>query len=174
LSGYYEPVTDVGELHAGRACAAAQALLPTSDLNWLLHRAAQRFGEAMDAAAKRHGLGIRAQLVLSALVNEPGRTQLALAADLGLDKTTMTTVLDKLERDGHVVRRPDPADRRVRIPEITAAGHRLQQQVLPEVRGVEAELLALLTPQQQEDLRASLTRLATAPVDSGPPPGSCL
>src|SRR5438477_11064796 len=99
-------------------CAAARTLLRTSDLNWLLHRAARRLGEALDSVAQQHGVGIRGQLVLTALIEEPGRTQLALGAALGLDKTTLTSTLDKLEQAELVVRRPDPQDRRVRIPEV--------------------------------------------------------
>lgn len=150
----------------------ARSLLQTSDLNWLLHRAAQRFGEAMERVAHEHGVGVRGHLVLSALTDAPGRTQLALGTALGLDKTTLTTVLDKLERHGLVVRRPDPADRRVRIPEITAAGREAQARVTPALRKAEAELLSTLSPEEREMLRTILGKFA----DHGacPPAGSCI
>jgi MarR family transcriptional regulator, organic hydroperoxide resistance regulator len=156
-------------------CAVARELLQTSDLNWLLHRAAQRLGEAVNNAARHHGIDMRAQLVLTALMQEPGRTQLALAAALALDKTTLTAMLDKLERSGLVVRKPDPADRRVRIPEITEAGRAVQTQVAPAVRQVEVDVLRSLSPQQRDDLRDILRELVHTPAEHDSlPGGSCL
>lgn len=160
------------EVETSETCAIARSLMQTSDLNWLLHRAAQRFGEAMDRAAQRHGVGVRGHLVLSALADTPGRTQLALGAALGLDKTTLTTVLDKLERHGLVVRKPDPADRRARIPEITEAGRRMHAKVAPAIQAVEGELLHALSAEERETLRTILGKFA----DPGPcpPAGSCI
>jgi DNA-binding MarR family transcriptional regulator len=157
------------------ACAAARQVLRPSDLNWLLHRAAQRVGDAMESAAVRHGIGIRGHLVLSALRGQPGRTQLALGADLGLDKTTLTTVLDKLEGAGLVRRQPDPSDRRVRIPTITEAGAKLQERVDHDVHLVEQELLATLDAQQRRMLEDYLRRIIDAETRGCEPPGgSCM
>src|ERR1700689_2249094 len=91
-----------------------------ADLTWLLHRAAQRMRVALDQVARAQGLsGVRDWIVLSALIAGPGGTQLALGHALGLDKTTLTSLLDRLETDGLVVRSLDPHDRRARIPEVT-------------------------------------------------------
>ena len=77
---------------------------PPADLTWLLHRAAQRMRAALDQVARTCGLaGVRDWIVLAALTAEPGRTQLALAHDLGLDKTTLTSLLDRLEAGGLVI-----------------------------------------------------------------------
>jgi DNA-binding MarR family transcriptional regulator len=162
-------------------CDAHREPTLPSDVNWLLHRAAQRFGDALEVEAKRHGVGLRGQLVLSALVIESGRTQLALGADLSLDKTTLTTVLDKLERDGLVRRRPDPADRRVRIPEVTEAGVALQRTVASAIGEVESDMLGCLDTGEQKALEAALRRV----IDHDPggglgrggvhrPGGSCM
>ena len=50
---------------------------------------------------------------------KPNLTQGELEKELELDKTTLMSQLDRLERMGLVVRRSDPRDRRARIPEIT-------------------------------------------------------
>jgi len=168
---YDDDVTEVNTA-AVHPCDAAHELLPTSDLHWLLHRAAQRFREAMDAAVAPHGVGsMRAYLVLAALIREPGRTQLGLGAALGLDKTTLTAVLDRLERQELIARRPDPADRRVRIPEITESGRRAHAEVQPSVRAAECELLGMLDRPEQDVLRAILGKLVAGP---GAPAGSCI
>lgn len=159
----------------GARCPAAAAFGQTPDLNWLLHRAAQHFGEAMGAATRRYGIGIRGHIVLTALAQVPGRPQLALGAALGLDKTTLTTVLDRLESDGLVVRRPDPRDRRVRIPEVTDAGRELQEQVASALREVEHHLLRPLREDQRTVLRSALWSLVKDCADgSSSLGGSCI
>ena len=147
-----------------------------ADLTWLLHRAAQRMRAALDQVARAQGLsGVREWIVLSALIAEPGRTQLALGHALGLDKTTLTSLLDRLETDGLIVRRLDAHDRRARIPEITTAGRRIQARVTRARDHAEAELLNAVTAHEQRLLRELLTRLAASQSgDCLPAVGSCI
>jgi DNA-binding MarR family transcriptional regulator len=79
--------------------------------------------------AEKHGIQLRDYIVLSALDKTPDLTQAELGKALGLDKTTLMSQLDRLERMGLVVRRTDPRDRRARIPEITKAGNALRAKV---------------------------------------------
>ncbi len=168
-----EDVEEQPEVSA-ETCRAAGRVFGELDVNWLLHRVAQRFGEAVNAEALRHGVGMRGQLVLSALCREGGRTQLALGAALALDKTTLTTVLDKLEADGLIRRLPDPRDRRVRIPEITDAGRRVQRTVADASRGVTDAQLSVLEPAERKTFEESLRRLVEGCPEAGPPGGSCM
>lgn len=166
----------MGEQHESMSpCDAARVVCNELDVNWLVHRVAQRFGEAVEAETNRHGIGMRGQLVLAALSQEGGRTQLALGSALALDKTTLTTVLDKLESAGLVRRLPDPKDRRVRIPEITAAGRRLAAEVAEAIRGVTDQQLAVLSADERKMFEESLRRLVEGcPSDAGQPGGSCM
>jgi DNA-binding MarR family transcriptional regulator len=52
------------------------------------------------------------------------RTQAALAAEIGADKTRIIAVLDQLQRDGLITRDADPTDRRVNLLSLTAEGRR--------------------------------------------------
>jgi MarR family transcriptional regulator, organic hydroperoxide resistance regulator len=150
-----------GGVHADAVNAPGTAVSPT-DLTWLLHRAAQRMRAALDEVARAHGLaGVRDWIVLSALIADPHRTQLALAQALGLDKTTLTSLLDRLEADGLVVRSLDPHDRRARIPELTDTGRLVQAQVTGARDHAEAELLGAFSADEQRLLRGLLTRLAS-------------
>lgn len=45
-----------------------------------------------------------------------------LADQLGYDRSTVTDMCDRLERDGLVVRAPDPVDRRTRVVDLTDQG----------------------------------------------------
>jgi DNA-binding MarR family transcriptional regulator len=147
-------------MHAEPSAETDTTTHPT-DLTWLLHRAAQRMRAALDQVAQAQGLtGVRDWIVLSALIAGPGRTQLALGHALGLDKTTLTSLLDRLETDGLVVRSLDPHDRRARIPEVTSVGRRIHTRVSRARDNTEAELLKAFSLQELHLLRDLLTRLA--------------
>lgn len=142
-------------------------------LNWLLHRAAQKLGAVAQEAAARHGATTRGQLVLTALSSEEClRTQLALGHALGLDKTTLTAELDRLERAGLIVRKPDPNDRRVRLPVITEPGRAVQSEVEKLHVEVEHEFTSGLDPREARTLWMLLERLIAS--DHRPDSGSCL
>ncbi|WP_367131607.1 MarR family winged helix-turn-helix transcriptional regulator [Saccharothrix sp. HUAS TT1] len=141
-------------------------------LNWMVHRVAQKLGAVSQEAAGRHGITTRGQIVLTALVSDFQPTQLALGHALGLDKTTLTAELDRLERAGLIVRKPDPNDRRVRVPAITEQGRVVQAEVARLHAEVEREFTAELTPDEEHALRTLLGRLVA--VDHGPDSGSCL
>jgi len=141
-----------------------------SEITWLLHRAAQRMRTATGEQAETHGLQLRDYIVLSALDKTPDLTQVELAKALGLDKTTLMSQLDRLERTGLVVRRPDPRDRRARIPEITEAGNVLRAEVASACTGVEA---AAVTGFSDEEVR-TFRRMLFAIIGDSQDPGSCL
>ncbi len=145
------------------------------DLNWLLHRVGGGLGAALDQVARAHGAGIRGYLVLKALAAAPPVTQLVLGQRLGLDKTAVTAVLDALEAQGWVVRRPAPHDRRARISEATPAGREWVERVAPEMERVQAEVLADLSHEQREQLLRLLQALVLGSFASAAPPsGSCV
>ncbi|MFI5958962.1 MarR family winged helix-turn-helix transcriptional regulator [Cryptosporangium sp. NPDC051539] len=141
-----------------------------SEITWLLHRAAQHLRGVTGDVAERHGLGLRDYIVLSALDKSPGLTQSDLSRSLGLDKTTLMSQLDRLERRGLVVRHSAPGDRRLRIPVITAAGETLRATVADACAEVEAAVLSPFSPQQVQDLR----RLLVTIIGDAQDRGSCL
>ena len=131
------------------------------DLTWLFHRSAQRLRATLDAVCRRQGLSdARDWIVLTALVHEPGRTQFSLSLDLGLDKTTLTALIDRLEAKHLVIRRPVPDDRRARMPEITAQGKAVQAEIAQGRDAAEAELLSNFTESERGLLRELISRIA--------------
>jgi DNA-binding MarR family transcriptional regulator len=164
-----------GDVDLARTCATVGEPEEPFDLNWLLHRAAQRIGDAVHTEAVRHGLSMRGLLILTGLISYPGRTQLALGSALGVDKTTLTAELDKLERDGLIVRRPDPQDRRVRIPEVTEQGAARRGLVAEQARRVENDVLSGLSAAEREALRELLGRIVFDKCfDGQKSSGSCM
>lgn len=59
----------------------------------------------------------------------PGISQVELSAALGMDSATMVGVIDRLEKDGRVIRKPSSIDRRRRELHLTPAGVKLLQKV---------------------------------------------
>ena len=141
-----------------------------SEITWLLHRAAQRLRSATGEQAEKHGIQLRDYIVLSALDKTPNLTQVELAKALGLDKTTLMSQLDRLERTGLVVRHSDPRDRRARIPEITEAGNTLRAEVASACSRVEAATLNGFSQDQVQLFRQMLFSIIGDSEDRG----SCL
>lgn len=120
--------------------------------------------------ADKHGLQLRDYIVLSALAMTANLTQGELGKALGLDKTTLMSQLDRLERTGLVVRRSDPRDRRARIPEITEAGNALRAIVASACTSVEAAVLNDFSQDQVNVFRRMLFEIIGDSEDRG----SCL
>lgn len=141
-----------------------------SDLTWLLHRAAQHHRVVTSEQAESIGLQMREYIILGALGTVADMTQAELGKAIGLDKTTLTSQLDRLEKRGLVERRQHPRDRRVRIPVITPAGSALCARVSEACTAAESEVLAGFDAAQVETFRQMLV----AVIGEGEDPGSCL
>ncbi len=86
---------------------------------------------------------------------------------------TMTATLDVLERRGWVVRRPNPADRRSVLVEITEAGRGVTDRYLPGIRTVEREVMGALTARERAELLRLLEKVlrrAAEVADAAPAP----
>jgi DNA-binding MarR family transcriptional regulator len=104
----------------------------------------------------RHGVTMWAYIVLTALRDRPMRTQAALAASIGADKTRLIPVLDELQRRDLIEREPDPADRRMRLVRLTAAGRGLQRAIQADIRAEEDVMLADLAAHDRQIFLAAL------------------
>jgi len=84
---------------------------------------------------------------------------------------TMTATLDLLEDRGWVVRRPNPADRRSVLVEVTEDGRVAADQLLPGIRRVEREVMGGLTDRERAQLLRLLAKVLerAADVAAAPP-----
>ncbi len=99
---------------------------------------------------------------IEALVRRGPLTLNELAAELYLDKSTTSRVVDALQRKGYVERRPHPEDRRALLLEPTAAGHALHRQIEQDILEEERRLLADFDPEVRQAMTRLLARLARA------------
>jgi DNA-binding MarR family transcriptional regulator len=70
-----------------------------------------------------------------------------LAEMLACDRSNITALVDRLEQAGLVLRRVDPADRRIKTLVVTEAGRRVQQQIHEAFTACD-EVLAKLSDSQ--------------------------
>jgi DNA-binding MarR family transcriptional regulator len=128
----------------------------------MVARLARALIEAERPILAAHELPMWGYIVLSALRDEPMRTQAALARSIGADKTRIIGVLDDLQERGLIEREPDPADRRVRLLRLTAAGRRLHGTVQSAIRRQEEQLLGELSAADQKVFLRVLQQLDPA------------
>ena len=106
-----------------------------------------------------HGLTMWGYVVLLALDQSPMRTQAALAEAIGADKTRIIPTLDGLQAQGHIERRPDPDDRRVRLLAITQSGRMVKDAVQAEIQRGEERWLGELGADERRTFLDVLQRL---------------
>jgi DNA-binding MarR family transcriptional regulator len=103
--------------------------------------------------------------LLNLLGARSGATQRELGSEMGIDPSTMVSLLDELEAAGLAKRRPHPTDRRARQVVITSKGRRLLEQGRQMALQVEDEVLGGLNAGERRELLKLLRRA----LDSAPP-----
>jgi DNA-binding MarR family transcriptional regulator len=97
--------------------------------------------------------------VLANLADGRGRTVSELGAAVGTRPTTLTSVLDRLERRGHITRGTRPGDRRAVVVELTSSGQLAATTIRQAIAGLEHRALGGLPDDAIASLRAALQAL---------------
>jgi MarR family transcriptional regulator, transcriptional regulator for hemolysin len=125
----------------------------TLDLLTLVSRASAR--EAADAL-RASGLTL-AQFSLLDLIEKEGiRFPTALARKLDIESSTMAAILKRAERDGLVLRSPDPKDARGIVVEVTEQGRGLLPEARRALAAVEQKLTKDIDAQDLESARKAM------------------
>lgn len=102
--------------------------------------------------------------LLNVIGARQGAIQQELGAAIGIDRTTMVSLIDQLESAGLAKRRPSARDRRAREIAITPKGRRFLQRARRLLSQVEDEVLAGLGAEERRELLKLLRRaLESAP-----------
>jgi DNA-binding MarR family transcriptional regulator len=115
------------------------------DLAGMLVQLARQTVAAEQPVLAAHGLSMWGYIVLSALDHSSIRTQAALAALIGADKTRIIPTLDQLQEHGHIERIPDPEDRRARLLAITESGRSVKDAAQVDIQRGEERWLGQLS-----------------------------
>jgi MarR family transcriptional regulator, transcriptional regulator for hemolysin len=102
--------------------------------------------------------------LLNVISAREGAIQQELGSALGIDRSTMVSLIDQLESAGLAKRTPSATDRRAREIAITPKGRRLLKRARGLISQVEDEILAGLTAEERGELITLLRRA----LDSAP------
>src|SRR5262245_4739512 len=120
--------------------------------------AAMRFAERLAPL----GLTPAQAGLLRAVAAEPGRSQQAVAAQLGLLPSRLVALVDELERDGLVARQRNPDDRRHHALHLTDEGEHCLREIGRIAQEHSLDYLEPLDLSEQVTLGQLLGRLAAA------------
>jgi DNA-binding MarR family transcriptional regulator len=103
--------------------------------------------------------------LLNVIAAREGAIQQELGSALGIDRSTMVSLIDQLESAGLAKRRRSATDRRAREIAITPKGSRLLQRSRRMISATEDEVLTGLTANERSELVTLLRRaLESAPA----------
>lgn len=108
---------------------------------------------------RRYGLTPTQFDVITCLGSQEGITQQELSEHLSVTKGNITSLIDRMERDGLVERRADPSDRRCYRLFLTRKGRRLLQRIIPAHEKQIARLFSSLSAEERALLQNLLRRL---------------
>jgi DNA-binding MarR family transcriptional regulator len=130
-----------------------------SYLPYLLNRAGVRIATAFGEEVRPLGASVQIWRVLAALREKDGRRMGDLSATTSIEHSTLTRLVDQMEKKGLVARRRDAADARAVALCVTAAGRRLTRRIVPIAERYERVALEGFGARESATLKAALRRL---------------
>ena len=127
----------------------------------MLERAHRLLANLRDAHWTKYGLTGRRYILLRLLYTTPQKrlSMREIAAHMNLAPNNVTQLIDGLERDGHVRREADAADKRIVYTVLTPQGEELFIEVFPETADRISRAWSDLTEQEKQVLSHLLARL---------------
>lgn len=131
----------------------------TDNTLWLLKQAFYFSLTSVNDAVKGHGVSTAQIGVLRQLANEPGLSGAELARRLLITPQGVQLALTALEKRGLVERKQDPQHGRIRQVFLTDEGRAVAAAVVSDAIAAHDEVFGVLTPAEQQQLRALLARI---------------
>jgi DNA-binding MarR family transcriptional regulator len=126
---------------------------------YLMSHAEHEYSAAMARTLKRHGIRRPIWRCLAALSQQDGMSIGELGRTALLKQSTVSRVLDRMERNGLVRRRPRKGDERVTEVHLAAPGRRLLDRVFPIAGQVYERATAGIAARDLDGLRTTLKRM---------------
>jgi MarR family transcriptional regulator, lower aerobic nicotinate degradation pathway regulator len=96
---------------------------------------------------------------LVAIRTHPGIDATRLSAVIAFDRSTLGSVIERLEAKQWIERKPATEDKRVKLLHLTKSGGVLLRDIMPSVDRAQARMLQPLKPADRKTLLALLTQL---------------
>lgn len=118
--------------------------------------------ESQHRARPTSHLDLRARMLIQELGLQGDRPILAIRQGLRLTPSTLTSLADRLERDGYVERKPHPTDRRTVVLALTRQGKRAFKAEQEFYRHLIDDALEPLDPQSRSHVLEALGNMSDA------------
>ena len=129
------------------------------NFGFLLKELTRRYTQRFEVRARELSLNLAQCKVLARLEKNEGVSQARLAELAEVDAMTMVRILDRMEADELLERRPDPADRRARCLYLTAKAKPLVDQIWKLSETTREEVFAGTSKNERDVFMTVLERL---------------
>ena len=96
---------------------------------------------------------------LIAIHTHPGIDATRLSAVIAFDRSTLGSVIERLQAKDFVERKPAPEDKRIKLLYLTKSGVAILREIIPAVERAQARMLEPLKPADRKALMGLLTQL---------------
>jgi DNA-binding MarR family transcriptional regulator len=96
---------------------------------------------------------------LIAIHTHPGIDATRLSAVIAFDRSTLGSVIERLQAKEFVERKPAPEDKRIKLLYLTKQGTAILREIIPAVERAQARMLEPLKPSERKMLMGLMTQL---------------
>jgi len=126
-------------------------------LVFLASKTYQRLSQLAKQKLSKHGITTTQCALLHVLWERDGLKGIELGERLRIDGATITGMLDRLEQNGIIERRPDSRDRRINLIFVTDKGKELEVPVKEVLKEVEDAVLSGFTEEETAIFKKMMT-----------------
>jgi MarR family transcriptional regulator, transcriptional regulator for hemolysin len=129
------------------------------NFGFLFKEVSRRYVNRFEVRAAEIPLNLAQAKALVRLEKNEGVSQARLAELAEVDPMTMVRILDRMEAEGLLERRPDPADRRARCLYLTAKAKPILNEIWRLSEQIRAEIFAGVSDEERDRFMGVLERL---------------
>jgi DNA-binding MarR family transcriptional regulator len=96
---------------------------------------------------------------LIAIHTHPGIDATRLSAVIAFDRSTLGSVIERLQAKDFIERKPAPEDKRIKLLHLTKSGAAILREIIPAVERAQARMLEPLKPADRKALMGLLVQL---------------
>ncbi|MDA9394836.1 transcriptional regulator [Bradyrhizobium sp. CCBAU 45394] len=96
---------------------------------------------------------------LIAIHTHPGIDATRLSAVIAFDRSTLGSVIERLQAKDYIERKPAPEDKRIKLLYLTKSGAAILREIIPAVERAQARMLEPLKPADRKALMGLLVQL---------------
>ncbi|MCK1716374.1 MarR family transcriptional regulator [Bradyrhizobium sp. 141] len=96
---------------------------------------------------------------LIAIHTHPGIDATRLSAVIAFDRSTLGSVIERLQAKDYIERKPAPEDKRIKLLYLTKSGAAILREIIPAVERAQARILEPLKPTERKTLMGLLVQL---------------